>query len=146
MFWKKKELLFPHSALNKKITKRIHNIPLPLAVRRKIFSHIIKDGSQDLNFRSASVTLKNWRRRLMHKSVDGVFAVGRNKWKFWNQCFKKNLILSERGSYNERKFTWRLPLGQYSLTRQQCGGSMQAPMKRTIWSCWRSFIWNQKQE
>jgi hypothetical protein len=38
------------------------------------------------------------------------------------------------------KMSWRLPLGQYSVSRHACGGSTQAPRKRTRWSWCRSRI------
>jgi hypothetical protein len=45
------------------------------------------------------------------------------------------------------KISWRLPLGQYSVSRHACGGSTQAPRKRTRWSwcryriCGSQWVW-----
>lgn len=40
--------------------------------------------------------------------------------------------------------TCRLPLGQYSVTMQMLGGSMQAPINLVRWLNWTSLIWNIK--
>ena len=42
------------------------------------------------------------------------------------------------------RMSWREPLGQYSVRKQGDSGSIQAPMKRTRWSWWRSFIYEYK--
>ena len=40
------------------------------------------------------------------------------------------------------RISWSDPRGQYSVIRQQFGGSIQAPINLTKWSWWTSFIWN----
>lgn len=47
--------------------------------------------------------------------------------------------------YREQVFTCRLPRGQYSVTMQTFGGSIQAPINLVRWLNWTSLIYNQHQ-
>lgn len=55
----------------------------------------------------------------------------------WMRELRK-LLSSVRSSSS--RMSWSDPRGQYSVRMQLLGGSTQAPINRTRWSWWRSFI------